>query len=95
MLRQATVSNIASMVSIILNPPRSNFVREPLTRSCSLDKYKSLMLRWPSIGREFLDLQLTDIRDDQQIHDLAISGKSTKGLDQRHGEFSGKPTNPR
>lgn len=53
----------------------ASHLTEPLKYSGSLDQYKSLDTT-PVIGREFSDVQLTDIlNDDQQIRDLAITGE--------------------
>jgi hypothetical protein len=55
----------------------SGLIREPLKYSGSLDEYNSFDVT-PVIGKEFTDLQLTDIlNDEQKIRDLAITGKST------------------
>lgn len=52
----------------------SGYIREPLKYSGSLDEYKSIDVT-PVIGREFPDVQLVDIlNDDQKIRDLAITG---------------------
>jgi hypothetical protein len=53
----------------------SRYIREPLKYSGSLDEYKSLDVT-PVIGREFIDVQLTDLlNDDQKLRDLAITGE--------------------
>ena len=52
----------------------SGYVREPLKYSGSLDEYKSFDVT-PVIGREFSDVQLVDIlNDEQKLRDLAITG---------------------
>ena len=51
-----------------------NNLQEPLVNSGSLDRYKSFDVT-KVIGREFPDLQISDIlQDDQKIKDLAITG---------------------
>lgn len=58
-----------------LKATASGYIREPLKYSGSLDEYKSFDVT-PIIGREFADLQLTDIlHDDQKLRDLAITGR--------------------
>lgn len=53
----------------------ARYIREPLKYSGSLDEYKSFDVT-PIIGREFSDVQLTDIlSDDQKLRDLAITGE--------------------
>ncbi|KAL6239648.1 hypothetical protein BDW75DRAFT_249738 [Aspergillus navahoensis] len=84
----------------------SSYIREPLKYSGSLDGFKSFDVT-PITGREFPDLQLTDIlNDDQKIRDLAISvsrrgvvffrnqhisSDEQKVLGQKLGELTGKP----
>ncbi|KAL2820556.1 hypothetical protein BDW59DRAFT_174472 [Aspergillus cavernicola] len=84
----------------------SGFIREPLKYSGSLDEYKSFDVT-PVIGREFSDLQLTDILNDEaKIRDLAITvsrrgvvffrnqslnSDEQKILGQKLGELTGKP----
>jgi hypothetical protein len=52
----------------------SGYIREPLKYSGSLDEYKSFDVT-PVIGKEFPELQLTDIlNDEQKLRDLAITG---------------------
>jgi hypothetical protein len=54
----------------------SSYIREPLKYSGSLDEYKSFDVT-PIIGREFPEVQLTDIlNDEQKLRDLAITGMS-------------------
>jgi hypothetical protein len=49
-------------------------LKEPLKYSGSLDEYKSFDVT-KVIGREFPDLQISDIlHDDRKIRDLAITG---------------------
>ncbi len=49
-------------------------LKEPLKYSGSLDSYRSFDVT-KVIGREFPDLQLTDIlHDDRKLRDLAITG---------------------
>lgn len=49
-------------------------IREPLKYSGTLDEYKSFDVT-PVIGREFPEIQLTDIlNDDAKLRDLAITG---------------------
>jgi hypothetical protein len=63
----------------------SGYIREPLKYSGSLDEYKSFDVT-PVIGKEFPELQLTDIlNDDQKLRDLAITGMLPGFLD---GEFA-------
>lgn len=53
----------------------SGYIREPLKYSGSLDEYKSFDVT-PIIGREFPDVQLVDIlNDEQKLRDLAITGR--------------------
>lgn len=50
-------------------------IKEPLKYSGSLDAYKNFDVT-PIIGREFPDVQLTDIlNDDAKLRDLAITGE--------------------
>lgn len=73
----------AADVDLALNPPysvpvtktvTSNKLNEPLKYSGSLDHYKHFDVT-NVIGREFPDLQLTDIlNDDNKLRDLAITG---------------------
>jgi hypothetical protein len=57
--------------------PSKNSLAEPLKYSGSLDQYKSFDVT-KVIGREFSDLQLSDIlHDDDKIRDLAITGTSS------------------
>ncbi|KAL4817405.1 hypothetical protein BDW67DRAFT_184070 [Aspergillus spinulosporus] len=85
----------------------SGYIREPLKYSGSLDEYKSFDVT-PIIGREYPDLQLTDIlHDDQKLRDLAITvsrrgvvffrnqsinSDEQKVLGQKLGELTGKPS---
>jgi hypothetical protein len=51
-------------------------LKEPLISSGSLEKYKHASVT-PTIGEEFMELQLSEILiDDNKIRDLAILGKS-------------------
>jgi hypothetical protein len=60
----------------------SGYIREPLKDSGSLDEYKSFDVT-PVIGKEFPELQLTDIlNDDQKLRDLAITGMLPGSLNQ-------------
>ncbi|KAL4874398.1 hypothetical protein BJY04DRAFT_225066 [Aspergillus karnatakaensis] len=84
----------------------SNYIKEPLNYSGSLDEYKSFDVT-PVIGREFPDVQLADIlNDEQKIRDLAITvsrrgvvffrnqtlnSDDQKILGQKLGELTGKP----
>ncbi|KAE8343174.1 hypothetical protein BDV24DRAFT_172941 [Aspergillus arachidicola] len=84
----------------------SGYIREPLKYSGSLDGYKSFDVT-PVIGREFSDLQLADIlNDEHKILDLAIlvsrrgvvffrnqslNSDDQKILGQKLGELTGKP----
>ncbi|KAL4780621.1 hypothetical protein BJX76DRAFT_360675 [Aspergillus varians] len=84
----------------------SSYIREPLKYSGSLDEFQSFDVT-PIIGREFPDVQLVDIlNDDQKIRDLAItvsrrgvvffrnqsiSSDEQKVLGQKLGELTGKP----
>lgn len=53
---------------------QSSYIREPLKYSGSLDEFTHFDVT-PVIGREFSDVQLTDIlHDDQKLRDLAITG---------------------
>jgi hypothetical protein len=55
-------------------------LKGPLLNSGSLDQYKSFDVT-KVIGREFPELQLSDIlADDQKIRDLAITGKLIASL---------------
>lgn len=55
-------------------PASAGFIRDPLAYSGSLDEYRSFDVT-PVIGKEFPELQLTDIlNDDAKIRDLAITG---------------------
>jgi hypothetical protein len=57
----------------------TNRLDAPLQYSGSLNEYKSFDVT-PVIGREFPNLQITDIlNDDTKIRDLAILGRSTCG----------------
>jgi hypothetical protein len=67
--------SIGDIKSSVQKLTTSGLIREPLKYSGSLDEYRSFDVT-PVIGREFPELQLTDIlNDDQKIRDLAISGK--------------------
>lgn len=56
----------------------------PLSYSGSLDAYKQIDLT-SVIGREFSDLQLSEIlQDDTKIRDLAVLGKSLSSVDCNH-----------
>lgn len=56
-------------------PSDAQHIRKPLKYSGSLSGYKGFDVT-PVIGREFPDVQLTDIlNDDQKIRDLAITSK--------------------
>ncbi|KAL2786904.1 hypothetical protein BJX66DRAFT_341690 [Aspergillus keveii] len=84
----------------------SGYIREPLKYSGSLDEYKSFDVT-PVIGKEFPELQLTDIlNDEQKLRDLAITvsrrgvvffrnqsinSDEQKILGQKLGELTGKP----
>ncbi|KAF2102764.1 taurine catabolism dioxygenase [Rhizodiscina lignyota] len=84
----------------------TNRLQEPLKYSGSLDQYKSVDVT-PAIGREFSELQLSDIlSDDNKIRDLAITVsqrgvvffrnqnidvEQQKLLGQKLGELTGKP----
>ncbi|CAG9982735.1 unnamed protein product [Clonostachys byssicola] len=65
-------------------------IREPLKYSGSLDEYKSFDVT-PAIGREFPEVQLTEIlKDDTKTRDLAITGTLIGSLTahrQHHGNY--------
>ncbi|KAL4889706.1 hypothetical protein BDV59DRAFT_210132 [Aspergillus ambiguus] len=102
--------NTTPVTSSIDNRPTASkeilSTRGPLKYSGSLDEYKSFDVT-PVIGREFTDLQLTDIlNDDRKIQDLAITvsrrgvvffrnqslnSDQQKFLGQKLGELTGKP----
>ncbi|GLA73747.1 hypothetical protein AtubIFM55763_004679 [Aspergillus tubingensis] len=92
--------------AISLTTAHINYIREPLNDSGSLNGYHSFDVT-PTIGREFPDVQLGDILDDdQKLRDLAItvsrrgvvffrnqnlSSEQQKALAQKLGELTGKP----
>ncbi|OGM42399.1 TfdA family taurine dioxygenase [Aspergillus bombycis] len=97
---------VVSAKGDVEKPAGSGYIREPLKYSGSLDEYKNFDVT-PVIGREFSDLQLTDIlNDEQKIRDLAIlvsrrgvvffrnqnlDSDNQKILGQKLGELTGKP----
>ncbi|KAL3471240.1 hypothetical protein BJX99DRAFT_263437 [Aspergillus californicus] len=88
-------------------PASTGFIRDPLAYSGSLDEYRSFDVT-PVIGKEFPELQLTDIlNDDAKVRDLAITvsrrgvvffrnqslnSDDQKILGQKLGELTGKPS---
>lgn len=72
---QPTVVDTAGIDRSLKGQTGSRYIREPLKYSGSLDEYKSFDVT-PVIGREFSEVQLTDIlNDDQKLRDLAITGE--------------------
>lgn len=72
---QSTVVDTAGIDLSLKGQTGPRYIREPLKYSGSLDEYKSFDVT-PIIGREFSDVQLTDIlNDDQKLRDLAVTGK--------------------
>jgi hypothetical protein len=67
-----TIDNIKRSVQKLT---ASDLIREPLRYSGSLNEYRSFDVT-PVIGREFPEVQLTDIlHDDEKLRDLAITGQ--------------------
>ncbi|KUL89720.1 hypothetical protein ZTR_00604 [Talaromyces verruculosus] len=104
--RQPTVVDTAGIDHSLRGQTGSHYIREPLKYSGSLDIYKSFDVT-PVIGREFSEVQLTDIlNDDRKLQDLAITvsrrgvvffrnqdlnSDQQKILGQKLGELTGKP----
>ncbi|RAO67585.1 uncharacterized protein BHQ10_003597 [Talaromyces amestolkiae] len=103
---QSTVVDTAGIDLSLKGQTGPRYIREPLKYSGSLDEYKSFDVT-PIIGREFSDVQLTDIlNDDQKLRDLAVTvsrrgvvffrkqelnSDQQKILGQKLGELTGKP----
>ncbi|KIX07138.1 uncharacterized protein Z518_05115 [Rhinocladiella mackenziei CBS 650.93] len=99
------VSNVPASATVT-KADTTNRLKEPLVYSGSLDQYKSFDVT-KVIGREFPELQLSDIlNDDNKIRDLAITVsqrgvvffrnqdlniEDQKILGQKLGELTGKP----
>ncbi|EED22607.1 TfdA family taurine dioxygenase, putative [Talaromyces stipitatus ATCC 10500] len=105
-ISQSVVFDTASTDISLRKGNYSRYIREPLKYSGALDKYKSFDVT-PTIGREFPDVQLTDLlNNDQTLRDLAITvsrrgvvffrnqdinSDQQKVLGQKLGELTGKP----
>lgn len=82
------VSHTSNVVPVTKKLANSSKLTSPLKYSGSLDQYKSFDVT-NVIGREFPELQLSDIlNDDNKIRDLAITGKMEAFFELIHAKYN-------